>query len=152
MTLRIRRVDISDVVIREAIYTMHAELYGEDDWTGGVVPKFQTGDWWVAFDREVPVAFAGLRPSSRWDNTGYLCSSGVLPVARGRGLQKQLIRKRVARAREHGWHTVITDTLCTNAASMKNLIECGFRPYSPQVRWGDPSAVYWRRTVERLPA
>lgn len=151
MTLRIRRVDVSDPLVREAIHLMHAELYTRDDWTGGAVPRFSTGDWWVAFDEEQPVAFAGMRPSSRWEKTGYLCSSGVLPSARGRGLQKVLIRKRVARAKEYGWHTVITDTMSDNAASMRSLISCGFRPYIPAVRWGTEYSVYWKRGVENRP-
>ena len=145
----IRRVNISDEVVRVAIDSMIAECFEPDEWQTGRLPKAKTGYWWVAFDGKTPAAFACLRPSIRSEHTGYLAMSGVLARWRGKGLQRKLIRKRVAYARQLGWHTVITDTMHGNAASMRSLIACGFRPYTPVVRWGDPDhAVYWTRSTE----
>lgn len=148
--LRIRRVDIADTLIQELLHVLHSEVFSPEDWTGNTVPKFRTGEWWIAFDGKDAIAFAGLKPSIRSQAVGYMCSAGVLPSHRGKGLQVRLIRKRVARAREHGWHTVITDTVNDNAASMRSLIKCGFRPYLPDVRWNaSEGAVYWKRATEQ---
>lgn len=147
----IRRVNIADPLVREQLYVLHQEAFKVEDWVGGI-PKFKTGDWFIAFAGRAassePLGFAGLLPSVRWEQTGYLCSAGVLPQYRGSGLQKALIWRRIARAQELGWHTVITETICDNVPSMRSLIACGFRPYQPKVRWnGSPYAVYWRRTT-----
>jgi len=38
------------------------------------------GYWWLVHSEDgVPVAFAGLVPSQRWSDCGYLCRAGVLP-------------------------------------------------------------------------
>lgn len=148
MTIRVRRVDISNEIVRAAIDTMIAECFSPDEWRGEQLPKATTGYWWVAFDGREPAAFACLRPSIRLDQTGYLSAAGVLEKWRGRGLQKRMIEKRVEHARALGWHTVITDTINHNVASMRSLITCGFRPFAPTVKWGDPYAVYWQRSTE----
>lgn len=145
----VRRVDVSDAAVRAGLDSMIADCFKPSDWVGDRQYKAATGYWWVALDGAVPAAFACLRPSRRWEDTGYMAVAGVLPAWRGKGLQRKLIRKRVAYARALGWHTVITDTMHDNVASMRSLIACGFRPYAPRVRWGDPDhAVYWIRSTE----
>ena len=148
MPIRIRRVDISDSAVRAGIDSLISECFKPTDWVGDRHPKARTGYWWVAFDRRVPVAFTCLRPSVRWEQTGYLAVAGVLPAWRGKGLQRRLILKRVAHAKALGWHTVLSDTLNDNAPSMRSLIACGFLPYTPQVKWGTELAVYWKRSTE----
>jgi GNAT superfamily N-acetyltransferase len=145
----VRRVDVSDEVVREGLNTMLAECFVPGDWQTERLPKAKTGFWWVAFDGRKPAGFACMRPSVRWGDTGYLSVSGVLKPWRGKRLQRRLIQARVAYARALAWHTVITDTMHDNVASMRSLMACGFRPYSPQVRWGDADhAVYWVRSTE----
>ena len=148
MTVRIRKVDISNAIVRAAVDSMIAECFSAGDFKHEQLPKAATGYWWVAFKGKTPVAFACLRPSVRWENTGYLSIAGVLPAWRGQGLQRRLIHKRVQYARSLGWHTVITDTINDNAASMRSLVSCGFRPYLPSTRWGGSYAVYWKRSTE----
>lgn len=87
--------------------------------------------------------FAGLAPSSRWADTGYLCRAAVLPDYRGRGLQKRLIRVRIAKARRLGWRWLVTDTR-QNPASANSLIDCGFRMFEPSEPWSFSDACYWR--------
>lgn len=107
------------------------------------VPTRSTGWWWLAFDGDTPVAFAGLAPSSQWQDTGYLCRAGVLESHRGKGLQKRLIQVRAAHARRLGWQWLVTDTR-RNPASANSLIACGFRMYEPSNPWSFRDAVYWR--------
>ena len=142
-------MNIADEAVRAGLDSMIAECFTPGQWMHDRIPKARTGYWWVAFDGRTPAAFACLRPSIRWKDTGYLAVSGVLKPWRGKRLQRRLIRARVAYARGLGWHTVISDTMHDNPGSMRSLIACGFKPYSPNVRWGDPdSAVYWIRSTE----
>ncbi|WP_368408593.1 GNAT family N-acetyltransferase [Caldimonas mangrovi] len=104
------------------------------------------GWWWVASEGGNPVGFAGLWPSSRWSDAGYLSRSGVLPSARGRGLQKRLIRVREKKARELGWRWLITDTY-RNPPSANSLIACGFRMFHPSKPWAADGACYWRKQI-----
>jgi len=145
----IRRVDVSDALVREQLHLLHSEAFAPDDWADNQIPKPTTGYWWIATVDGEPAGFAGLRPSVRWDSTGYLCSAGVLPAYRGQGIQKLLVQKRVRAARELGWHTAITDTICDNVPSMRSLIACGFRPYVPAVKWANEFSVYWKRATTR---
>ena len=149
MTFVIRSVNVADEAVRQGINSMIAECFAPTDWQTDRLPKVKTGYWWVAFQGKTPVGFACIRPSIRWSDTGYLAVSGVLKTWRGKGLQKRLIRKRIAFARDQGWHTVISDTMHDNPGSMRALTSCGFKPYNPSVRWGDGDhAVYWIRSTE----
>ncbi len=108
--------------------------------------KTNIGAWWIAYDDGEPIAFAGIRPSLRWIDCMYLCRSGVVPEARGKGLQKRLIRVRAAYARQMSMNWLISDTTC-NPASANSLIACGFRLYEPAQPWGNRHTLYWRKRV-----
>lgn len=112
----------------------------------GDTPCDLGGSWWIAYDGELPVGFAGLQQSSKWIDTGYLCRSGVIRSHRGLGLQKRLIRVRERKARLDGWNWLITDTY-KNPASSNSLISCGFRTYLPSAPWGFDGAIYWRKRL-----
>lgn len=99
--------------------------------------------WWVAKSFGVVVGFAGLRvPFPHSSVTGYLSLCGVYPSFRGHGIQRALIRKRIAMARKLGVLRLVTDTY-NNPASANNLIACGFRTYMPDEPWKADGAVYW---------
>lgn len=101
--------------------------------------------WWVAFDKETPVAYAGVKITS--ERVAFLCRAGVLPSHRGKGLQAKLIRVRVAWAKRQGVKQVITYTVLDNPASSNNLIRCGFRLYTPEWKWVGNEALYWSRNL-----
>jgi GNAT superfamily N-acetyltransferase len=109
-------------------------------------PYRHGSQWWlVRAEDGTPVAFAGVNHIA--GKMSYLCRAGVLPAARGSGLQKRLIRVRVAAARRRGSVAVITDTTRANIASSNSLIACGFRTYWPETRWALSSSVYWLRSL-----
>lgn len=101
--------------------------------------------WWLAEEDGVPVGFAGAK---LWPLDGhvYLARAGVVPSARGRGVQKRLIRARVAWAKKLGARGCYTYTI-DNPASANALISCGFRMFEPLYRWGGSTAVYWLRAA-----
>ena len=102
------------------------------------------GYWWLVHSEDgVPVAFAGLVPSQRWSDCGYLCRAGVLPTHRGQGIQKKLIRVRIRQARALGWNWLVTDTN-DNPASANSLIARGFKMFDPTKPWGADKTLYWR--------
>jgi GNAT superfamily N-acetyltransferase len=104
------------------------------------------GAWWVAYQDGKPIAFAGVVRSSRWNDTGYLCRSGVIRSARGRGVQKRLIRVRQLYAKKMGWSWLISDTY-HNPPSSNSLISCGFRLFDPTNPWGAKGTLYWRKKL-----
>lgn len=111
-------------------------------------PDIAVGHWWLAYDPAgLPVAYAGLYQSRRYSNVGYLCSAGVLPDARGHGLQRRLVAVRERKARANGWGWMVTDTVPSNPASSNTLIRCGYRTYVPERPWRVTGAIFWRKTL-----
>jgi GNAT superfamily N-acetyltransferase len=106
------------------------------------IPDPASGQWWLTFDDDEPIAFAHLLPSTWYDNAGYLSRSGVIPKYRGYGLQKRLIRARVTQARRNGWEWLRTDTR-GNPASSNSLISCGFRLFEPKHPWAFSDSLYF---------
>lgn len=111
-------------------------------------PNFAAGWWWVATTSDDAVAFCGLTPSARWADTGYLVRAGVMPIARGHGLQRRMIQARSNHARRLGMRWLITDTF-NNPASANSLIACGFRLFEPRKPWGLDGALYWRKPLTK---
>ena len=114
--------------------------------------------WWVVFDEDgAPVAYAG---AMLWepDDAVYLHRAGVLPRARGLGLQRRMIRVRERWGRANNARAAYTYTAATNTVSANNLIRCGYRLWTPS-HWGgsrNPTRadadgiawLYWLRTLE----
>ena len=108
--------------------------------------SFSGTRWWLATDEDgKAVAYAGLE--HRYGDRGFLCRAGVLPEARGNGLQKRLIRARERGARSLSMDRLITYTDKHNVVSSNNLIACGYRLYRPEDEWGTPAALYWYRDL-----
>ena len=104
------------------------------------------GSWWIATANGVDIGFAGLVRTVSWTDCGYLCRAGVVPTARGQGLQKQFIRVRIRQAKALGWKWLVSDTT-DNPASANSLIACGFKMFEPTKPWGFKNTLYWRRKL-----
>lgn len=138
-----RQVDTSKPEIVKILKGLHKHCLPADEY-----PDFSVGCWWIVYDKNgSPSAFGGLVPSSRWTDCGYLNRAGVLSFHRGRGLQRRLIRVRIAKAKQLGYEYVFSDTH-DNVPSVNNLIECGFRLYDPITPYGDVQTLYWRLKVK----
>jgi hypothetical protein len=61
---KIREVDGHDDEIADALADLHRLTFFD----GAPIPKFDQGHWWLAFREAVPVAFAGLVPSTHASN------------------------------------------------------------------------------------
>lgn len=129
----------------------------QDRWTAGLMDRVCFPDdetetfegselWFVVNDEHNPVAYAAgnvYRP----DKALYLNRAGVLPEARGSGLQRRLVRARVAWAKGRGLRMVYTYTVPSNIHSINNLIACGFNAFQPSVPWNGPGFCYWIREI-----
>jgi GNAT superfamily N-acetyltransferase len=114
---------------------------------GAPVPEFDQGHWWLVFNEALPVAFAGVVPSTRVHNAGYFCRVGVLKRHCGNALQLRLMRALESRARRVGWSSVVSDTTA-NLISANNFIRAGYRMYQPLYPWGYPNTLYWRKSIK----
>ena len=139
--LRIRLVDTSDDATKALLRWLQLKTL-----PGDVPHDVKDGLWWIVEDGDHPVGFAGLVASRRYMGVGYLCRSGILHDYRGRGLQKRLIRVRIAKARRMGWQWLISDTF-ENPPSANSLIKCGFQTFTPADPWGFKGAIYWRKSL-----
>lgn len=139
---RIREVDGQDDDIADTLGELHRLTFFD----GARVPQFDHGHWWLAFHERMPVAFAGIIPSTHVANAGYFYRVGVLRKHCGRRLQLRLMRVLEARARRNGWNAVVSDTT-DNVFSANNFIRAGYRLYRPQMPWAWPNSLYWRKVI-----
>ncbi len=131
--MRIRRASLAEILaIDSAIFKVSgppssAELKGSV--------------WWVAADRDGVVGYAGVwvKPAKK---AAYLTRAGVLPCARGLGLQRRLITVRERYARTQGCVRAYTYTHLENFPSMANLIKCSYFPY-----WADEDYLWFQKAL-----
>jgi len=139
--MKIKHIDASIEVNKELLLSMQKKILPYDK------PfDVSEGNWWIAYQDGIPIGFAGLVPSARWADTGYLCRAGVICSARGRGVQKRLIRVRQTFAKKIGWEYLITSTY-DNPPSSNSLISCGFKLYEPLHPWGAKGTLYFRKKL-----
>jgi GNAT superfamily N-acetyltransferase len=139
MRYRIHRADLSCPDTQLALTQLQKQCLPYDK-----LAATTSGYWWIVYSETGnKVGFAGLVPSLRWGDCGYMCRAGVLPAHRGKGLQKKLIGVRIRQARALGWNWLVTDTY-DNPASSNSLIAKGFKLFDPTVPWGADKTLYWR--------
>lgn len=121
-----------------AVRKLHEVVMPGDDWVG------DDHTFWIARDPiGKPVGFCSAiyRPERGYV---YLSRAGVIKTARGHGLQRRMIRARVAWARRQGASEVLTYTILKNYSSFPNLLKCGFQFYSPDVSYVGDDVHYLR--------
>jgi len=121
-----------------------------------VPPGIAGAEWVIGWDGETPAAYCAWKTIEH-DGlpVGFHYRGGVLPDYRGHGLQRQMLRLREARMREQGLRAAVTYTDADGAASMRNLIAEGYRPYAPTAttilsglgRLGRVGFVHWKKAL-----
>lgn len=137
----IKRVDIRNSLIQDKLSALQKICLPFDN-------PYDTnfGSWWIAVNNNRDIGFAGLVRTVSWTDCGYLCRAGVIPSARGQGLQKKFIYVRIRQAKALGWKWLVTDTR-HNPASANSLIATGFKMFEPTKPWGCKDTLYWRRRL-----
>jgi ribosomal protein S18 acetylase RimI-like enzyme len=111
---------------RDLIEYLHDQCFPNDSFDGT--------DFWVVLDGSEPVGFATGRKSEVAGNWYMLTRAGVLKQARGQGLQRRLIRVRVAHARKNKYEGCVTYVANRNSASAINVLRSGFELYDPLIK------------------
>src|SRR5215467_2914720 len=119
-------------------------------------PVIAGAEWFIGWDGAKPAAYCAWKAVEH-DGVavGFHYRAGVLADYRGRALQRQMLRLREARMRPQGLKAAVTYTDADAAASMRNLIAEGFRPYAPTPtttlsglgRLGRVGFVHWRKLL-----
>jgi GNAT superfamily N-acetyltransferase len=113
-------------------------------------------EWTIARDGETPVAYCAWKVVEHEGvPVGFLYRGGVLPGWRGHGLQREMVRLREAAMHRQGLKKAVTYTDADGAASMRNLIAEGYRPYVPTPgttlsgvgRLGRVGFVHWEKNL-----
>lgn len=101
---------------------------------------------WIAWDGDQPVGFATLRVEGVYV---YFAGCGVIPIARGQGIQKKLLKVRLTWGKRKKFRTAVSYTMAWNARSMNNLIACKFKTFQPEYKWAsdDDDVVYWYKSL-----
>jgi GNAT superfamily N-acetyltransferase len=103
----------------------------------------KTSAWWVVWYKGKAVGYAGAKVLGS-QGLVYFVRSGVVPYARGKGMQEALIQARINWARKQPKVTsLITYTLFSNHPSSNNLIKRGFELYTPEDNWVGDDVLYW---------
>lgn len=139
---RIRMVDASDDDVADTLDDLHRLTFFD----AAAMTQFELGAWWLAYQGDDAVAFAGVVPSTYARNSGYLSRVGVLQRHWGRGLQLRLMRAVEARGRRIGWDSIVSDTT-DNSFSANNFIKAGYRLFEPELPWAWSHTLYWRRSL-----
>jgi len=119
-------------------------------------PVIDGAEWFIGWDGTKPAAYCAWKTLEH-DGVavGFHYRAGVLAEYRGRALQRQMLRLREATMRAQGLKVAVTYTDADAAASMRNLIAEGFRPYAPTPtttlsglgRLGRVGFVHWRKDL-----
>ena len=141
---RIREVNGRDDDIADTL----AELHQLTFFNSAPVPEFDWGHWWFAYHGGLPIAFAGLVPSTHVKDAGYFCRVGVLSEYCGQALQLRFMRVVESRARNNGWSLVVSDTT-DNLVSANNFIRAGYQLYQPEYPWAWRYSLYWRKILQK---
>lgn len=91
--------------------------------------------YWALWHEGEMVGYCSVRPSQTEKNAAFLSRAGLLPSARGRGLQRRMVRVRERWAKDNGFERTITYVHTTNIPSLRNIMACGYLPYEPY--WHD---------------
>lgn len=143
MGYKLREVKLGQ---RAAIEAMQVELFTADSG----IDDLSSGQWYYVYDDESDTGeiagFCGIRELYDEPRVAYLARSGVLAKHQGNGLQRRMIHARLRWARRRGIYCVVTDTT-ENPVSANNLIDCGFKMFTPYNPWALPNSIYWKRIL-----
>lgn len=131
--MRTRRIDIDRN--RDTLIALHTLTFPGDE-----QPTWKAdGLAWLTHDGADPVAFLYADPQA--DGSWYFSRVGVMPAARGQGLQRKLMRLMQRELRDK----VLVSTTYRNPASANNFVREQWMTYLPETPWGSPDTIYWRK-------
>lgn len=123
---------------KKSCIALHTLTFPLDEWEGATA-------YWIAYDDvSSPVGFCSARVL-RNEPGVFLTRAGVLPAARGQGLQRRMITTRCNWTRKRGFEYAITYCSFDNHPSIVNLLRCGFHFTRPIYPYGGKAVHYFIR-------
>lgn len=96
---------------------------------------------WITRDiDDEPVGFLYAEPMT--DGSLYFSRVGVMPAARGKGIQRQLMSLMYSRAKREGYRVLVSTTY-QNPPSANNFVREQWMTYMPATPWGASDTIYW---------
>jgi ribosomal protein S18 acetylase RimI-like enzyme len=89
--VQVRKIDLDDEHDVNEVVALHRLAFTPDE---AEVHRPESGHWWLVMLNGMSVAFAGYVDGITNPAFGYMIRAGVIPEARGRGLQRKLLRVR----------------------------------------------------------
>lgn len=101
---------------------------------------------WVATDNKGEiVGYLSAHPLKR--GVLFFSRVGVMPCARGYGLQRKLMGAMERHARADGWREIVTYTVGINGWSTRNILAAGYRTYEPRKSYVGFEVVHMRKRL-----
>lgn len=106
--------------------------------------------WWLTYHGVEPIAYAGLEHDC--EDRGLIYRMGVLPSARGNGLQRRLILAMERQARLLDWSALTTVVEYNNPHSLNNFFKAGYHAVAKDTIksrfvWTPQHVVYLKKTL-----
>jgi GNAT superfamily N-acetyltransferase len=139
MSINIRRVDTQREL--EQVFALDQLIFGLADGAMHDKGEMDGAYWWLCWQDNTPVGYCGLQIKY---GLAFHERSGLLPLARGKGLQRRFLSVRERFAKKEGCSVVATYVSRFNSPSINNLFRAGYKSYEPQWPWAgeDFQAVY----------
>lgn len=138
-----RFCEIDGELAAEVLRSMNAI---DPSWPALTDNHLADGWWWLLKDEHgILCGFAGMVEMLPFESVGYLKRAYVSPDHRGHGLQIKMIEARIAKARELGWHQIVTET--TSQHSARNLARAGFEAVEVEQPWGPAGSMYFSKLL-----
>lgn len=100
---------------------------------------------WVAEEKGEVVAYLSAHPLKR--GVLFFSRVGVMPCARGSGMQRRLMLALEKQARVDGWREIVTYTVGGNGWSTRNILASGYRTYEPRKSYVGYEVVHMRKRL-----
>lgn len=115
----------------------------------GDKPYFFTWDKnvsWVSIEGEELQGYLSAHPLRH--GVWFFSRVGVVPAARGLGLQRKLMAVMERHGRREGWREIVTYTVGRNGFSTANILAAGFRTYEPRKSYVGWECVHMRKRLQ----
>lgn len=119
--------------------------YGLFRWDRGVCWIAVEGDRNHHYTEPRPQGYIAAHPMAR--GRWFFSRVGVMPAARGAGLQRRLMAVLERYGRRQGWRELVTYTAGFNGYSTENILRCGWRTYEPRRSYVGWDVVHLRKRL-----
>lgn len=144
----IRRATKDDADALEAMDRVcfpHDHPYGLFHWDKGVCWIAIQGSSGEFYSDPLPIGYIAAHPIRR--GVWFYSRVGVMPSARGVGLQRKLMATLEKHGRREGWREIVTYTVGRNGFSTANILAAGYRTYEPRKSYVGFQVVHMRKRL-----